>query len=191
MFIAETENGPQAIYYPTAGNVYNAYIRTWVAGKNMGEIDGFDLKADAAVYWERLFWGTAGTPETSVSRVVNYWNSRDEWIRKGLEDKMRWQRYRDSAARVCNKRKFFSTAKRLFGLGPGALRPSDFIAVLLGADVPFVIREVPEEGEESEDVRRRENRPVPMDRKFQLIGECYVDGLMQGLRGDRSTGTSL
>lgn len=26
----------------------------------------------------------------------------------------------------------------------------------------------------------RENKPIPMDRKFQLIGECYVDGLMQG-----------
>jgi hypothetical protein len=35
--------------------VYNAYIKTRVAGKNTGQIDGFDLKADSGAYWERLF----------------------------------------------------------------------------------------------------------------------------------------
>jgi hypothetical protein len=70
--------------------------------------------------------------------------------------------------------------KGFFGIGPGTLREDDFVAVLLGADVPLVIRAVvgPEEGILEE--RMKANNPVPMDRKFQLIGECYVDGLMQG-----------
>jgi hypothetical protein len=51
---------------------------------------------------------------------------------------------------------------------------------LLGADVPFVIREVVSDEEGSLEERERANMPIPMDRKFHLIGECYVDGLMQG-----------
>jgi hypothetical protein len=174
-----TDNG-YAIANRTASNIYEAYIRTWVAGKNTGEIDGFDLRADSAVYWERLFWGSEGTPETFVSSFITYQNNRAEWARKQMEDKRRWQRYRDSAAQVCNKRKFYFTKKGFFGLGPGALREGDFVAVLLGADVPFVIREVVDSDDESQEERMRANKPVPMDRKFQLIGECYVDGLMQG-----------
>lgn len=79
-----------AIVNLTASNIHEAYLRTWVAGKSMGETDGFDLKADSAVYWERLFWGTEGTPVTFVSRFFTYQDNRAEWVRKGLEDKMRW-----------------------------------------------------------------------------------------------------
>lgn len=136
------------MYNITASNVYNAYVRTWVAGKNMGEVDGFDLKADSAVYWERLFGGFGESPKTFVSIFISSQSSKEEW--KCLDDKMRWHRYRDSAALVCNKRKFFFTKERFFGLGSGALRPGDFIAVLLGADVPFVLREVSDDNEESE-----------------------------------------
>jgi len=78
--------------------------------------------------------GTEGTPETSASRSMTYQSDRTESTRKGLEDKMRWQRYRDSAAQVCHRRKFFFTKMGFFGLGPGALREGDFVAILLGAD---------------------------------------------------------
>lgn len=173
----QSEKGPYAMFDTHASNVYNAYIKTWVAGKNMGQIDGFDLKADSEAYWERLFWGTELPPGVLRSRLMA---GKEEFMRKKLEDKMRWHRYRDSAALVCNKRKFFITKKGLFGLGPGALRPDDFVAVLLGADVPFVIREVLDDEEKSQEERRMLNMPIPMDRKFRLIGECFVQGLMQG-----------
>lgn len=39
-------------------SLYDAYIKTWVNGKNMGEVDEFDLKADAAAYGERVFFGS-------------------------------------------------------------------------------------------------------------------------------------
>ncbi|KAF4624455.1 hypothetical protein G7Y89_g13716 [Cudoniella acicularis] len=48
-----TENGYTILNHGTS-KIHEAYVRTWVAGKNMGEIDGFDVKADSAVYWERL-----------------------------------------------------------------------------------------------------------------------------------------
>ncbi|KAJ9669826.1 hypothetical protein H2201_000212 [Coniosporium apollinis] len=166
LYTIETGNGPYAFYNTIDSNVYNAYVRTWVAGKNIGEIDGFDLKADSAAYRQRLVWVSQGTPQTFVSKLMSSQSSKEEWTVKGLQDKMRWQRYRDSAVLVCNKRKIFFTKKKLFGLGPGALRPGDFIAVLLGADVPFVVREVPDDEEEDEVVGMRENKPVLMDRKF-------------------------
>jgi len=43
-------------------SIYNAYVQTWVYGKSMGEVDWFDLKADANSYWERVFFGTEGDP---------------------------------------------------------------------------------------------------------------------------------
>lgn len=154
----------QAIFNQKASNVFMAYNRTWVAGKNMGELDEFDLDADATAYWEKL-------------RLLNskpFSSGREE-----DEHKVKWQRYRDSAAYVCNQRRFFVTKKGFFGLGPGAMQEGDHVAILLGADVPFVIREVCEDRKDVE-TWKKENRPTPMDCKFQLIGECYVDGLMQG-----------
>jgi hypothetical protein len=44
-----TESG-YAIVNREAANTREAYLRTWVAGKSMDEIDGFDLKADSTVY---------------------------------------------------------------------------------------------------------------------------------------------
>ena len=179
--VVESQNGPYAMVDRRASNLYRAFIRTWVAGKNMGEVDGFDLSADSDAYWDRLFWGSERDPQNQLSTLLTGLASPDEWVRGGRENKTRWKRYRDAAVAVCNKRKFFITKKGLVGLGPGAMREDDFVAVLLGADVPFVIREVLEDGEEKDiEVRRRENKAVPVDRKFQLIGECYVDGLMQG-----------
>ena len=129
-------------------------MRTWVAGKGRAEVDDFNLEHDANDYWGRL-WPSAfeDTPPEDVL--------------------MRAERYRSSAAAVANQRKFFITKKSLFGLGPGAMREGDWVAVLLGADVPFVLREVGGE-------QRPPSDPFPDDVKFQLVGECYVDGLMTG-----------
>ena len=52
------------------------------------------------------------------------------------------ERHRLSVAAVAYQRKFFLTKKFLFGLGPGAMREGDWVAVLLGADVPFILREI-------------------------------------------------
>ncbi|KAH7061687.1 heterokaryon incompatibility protein-domain-containing protein [Paraphoma chrysanthemicola] len=142
-------------------SIYDAYIKTWVNGKSMGEIEEFDVKADAAAYWERVFYGSEGDPvipdEDRVSQSVY---------------EARWKRYRDSMAHVCNKRKFFFTKKEFFGVGPGALKNGDWLAILQGADVPFVLREV--------DMGRDQNQPLPPDLKFELVGECYAHGLMLG-----------
>lgn len=175
-----------AVYDRRANNIYNAFMRTWVAGKNMGEVDGFDLSADSAAYSETLHWGPEGYPkptsfESWQSNKHPTPNPSQDSLPMQDEDSTRWKRYRDSAALVCNKRKFFFTKKGFFGIGPGALQKGDFIAILLGADAPFVIREVVADDDNgAESARMVANAPIPMDRKFRLVGECYVDGMMQG-----------
>ncbi|KAL6902627.1 heterokaryon incompatibility domain-containing protein [Trichoderma evansii] len=62
-------------------------------------------------------------------------------------------------------RRFFITKKGYFGLGPQKLEPEDRIAVLFGSGVPFVLRKCP---------------TIRGKRAWRIIGECYVQGIMQG-----------
>ena len=167
----EEGNRYPQILAPFAGSGYalvdresslrGAYLHSWVAGKNMGEVDGFDLQADSNAYWDRLFWGTLGDP---YHRAEN---------NQSINKKVQWKRYRDSAAEVCNQRKFFFTHKGFFGIGPGALQAGDWVVVLLGTNAPFIVREADPDA-------RDQTMAVPQDVKFKLVGECYVHGLMQG-----------
>ena len=133
-------------------SLHDAFLETWVSSKTGAQVDDFDYQADSRAYWNRLFLGTLG---------------------KSGDEEVRWRRYRDNAAVVCNQRKFFTTHKGFFGLGPGALKEGDWVAVLLGSDVPFVIREADPDSLDP-------TKPVPHDTRFKLVGECYVHGLMQG-----------
>ena len=82
-------------------------MSTWVAEKRGVEVDNFDFEADSAVFWKR---------KKFASRSSTYENNCAEWTEIQLKDRMRWQRYRDSAAKVCNKSKFFFTEKGCLSL---------------------------------------------------------------------------
>ncbi|KAF7510075.1 hypothetical protein GJ744_007179 [Endocarpon pusillum] len=60
------------------------------------------------------------------------------------------------------RRRMFLTSKGYYGLGQETLRPGDQIILLLGGDSPFIVREVGLLG------------------YYELIGEAYVHGIMQG-----------
>ncbi len=71
-----------------------------------------------------------------------------------------WSEYELAARnRSCNS-SFFITKKGYCGLGPNALRSGDMVCVLYGGAVPFVLR--------------------PKKELYQLIGEAYVHGIMEG-----------
>ncbi|KAI1120583.1 heterokaryon incompatibility protein-domain-containing protein [Nemania abortiva] len=57
-------------------------------------------------------------------------------------------------------RRFFKTAKGLLGLAPTTARKGDFVVVLFGGKVPFIMRSY--------------------DGLYHLEGECYVHGIMDG-----------
>ncbi|KAK4446168.1 heterokaryon incompatibility protein-domain-containing protein [Podospora aff. communis PSN243] len=58
-------------------------------------------------------------------------------------------------------RKAFITKNGWIGFGPRSMEPGDVVALLIGADAPFVLRPLP-----------------PKPRNFLMVGECYTQGLM-------------
>jgi hypothetical protein len=59
-------------------------------------------------------------------------------------------------------RRFFTTTGGQYGLGPKLMQKNDICCILFGALVPFIIR------------------PTETKDHYQLIGECYIEGVMQG-----------
>ncbi|PMD28931.1 hypothetical protein L207DRAFT_380461, partial [Hyaloscypha variabilis F] len=57
-------------------------------------------------------------------------------------------------------RKLFTTVQGYMGLAPSTAREGDLVCVLLGGDVPFILR--------------------PSKSNYSLIGESYVHGIMDG-----------
>ncbi|KAH8656082.1 heterokaryon incompatibility protein-domain-containing protein [Tricladium varicosporioides] len=68
-------------------------------------------------------------------------------------------RYRGRMYAMRDKRPFMSK-RGYVGMGPVTTSPGDMIVVLIGAEVPFVLR--------------------PRDGQFFLLGESYCDGIMDG-----------
>ncbi|KAI9730858.1 MAG: hypothetical protein M1834_005576 [Cirrosporium novae-zelandiae] len=69
-------------------------------------------------------------------------------------------KFAESLALTSLDRRFFATLGGYMGIGSSRMQPGDLICVFLGGCVPWVIRK---EGKE-----------------YALIGECYVDGFMDG-----------
>ncbi|CAG8949911.1 hypothetical protein HYFRA_00004241 [Hymenoscyphus fraxineus] len=76
------------------------------------------------------------------------------------------------------RRRFFRTKNGHFGLGPPKTQRGDCVYVLLGGQTPFILR--PAGGRS---IRRDRNYPMLGHQKvacYEVIGDCYVDGLMNG-----------
>lgn len=71
-----------------------------------------------------------------------------------------------SIIRATSGRCMFLTEKGYVGLGPESMKPGDQVAILLGGTTPFVLRNTPGS------VERRE--------EYEMIGDCYVHGVMDG-----------
>jgi hypothetical protein len=71
-------------------------------------------------------------------------------------DPFYWSRYSSSAS----NRKFATTSKGYYVLGPKIMMRGDIICVLFGGKTPFCLRQ--------------------QDDHYLLVGECYVHGLMNG-----------
>lgn len=75
------------------------------------------------------------------------------------------------------QRRFFTTKSGLVGFGPSNLLPGDEVWIIFGSRVPFIARRLdgtsgavaPSSGVESQDSHQR-----------CIIGDCYVQGIMQG-----------
>lgn len=156
-----------------------AYRKVWTAGRAMATVknmlpDGFDPEADFAAYQLVKLH-----QDLEALSVINQ-NDTDYSERKmGMLARIREleiqhaghgdaDRFARTAAAVCHGRKFFITEEGFFGVGPAATQIGDAVHVLLGADVPFLLRQG--------NMCGRYN----LDGSWKLMGECYVQGLMIG-----------
>jgi hypothetical protein len=71
------------------------------------------------------------------------------------------------------RQKVVSHLERLLGPWPSLLQAGDLVCVLAGGAIPFVLRQ--------------DLRSSPSKRRFKLVGEAYVHGIMHGEAADRCT----
>ncbi|KAK3651239.1 hypothetical protein LTR56_002097 [Elasticomyces elasticus] len=88
-----------------------------------------------------------------------------------LQDQLR--NYRIAINYILSERRMFFTNVRLLGIGPRAMRPGDVVMVPEGSQTPFIYRA-------SLHPDDRDNNYTDHVRRGQLVGECYIHGLMDG-----------
>jgi hypothetical protein len=77
-----------------------------------------------------------------------------------------YERVESKTALPCHGSCFFVASDGSIGLCPAGAMEGDWITILLGGKVPFLLRELyPDEGDRQH---------------FELVGECYSDGKMHG-----------
>lgn len=81
-----------------------------------------------------------------------------------------------AAMSVLSKRRIFATDRGFLGLGPQHLQPNDLVCVLLGAEVPFIFRELRQHTVTSSPWCFWRNSSSC----YELVGECYIHGIMDG-----------
>ncbi|KAF2169621.1 hypothetical protein M409DRAFT_20035 [Zasmidium cellare ATCC 36951] len=88
----------------------------------------------------------------------------------------------------CHPPCFFTTTTGIKGLCPHTAREGDLVAVLNGGKVPYLLRRCeddgPGDGSSSPEIAQRQ--------PFQLVGECYLQGYMDGeAMDDPKAGTEI
>ena len=75
------------------------------------------------------------------------------------------------------RRRFIITNLGFFGLVPMETRTNDLVCILSGGQTPFILRKVEEV---SENLKKESWNLGGYGGIYQLIGECYVSGIMDG-----------
>ena len=158
-----------------------AYRKAWTAGRaattnNNVSRDGFNPEPDFAAYqimrlqkdYDQDACSAADEDpedylERQMGRLIRIEELKAQGGNYGDAD-----RFAKTVAAVCQGRKFFITENGFFGVGPAATEIGDAVHILLGADVPFLLRQKNMCGR------------YELDGSWSLVGECYVQGLMVG-----------
>ncbi|KAI1409745.1 heterokaryon incompatibility protein-domain-containing protein [Hypoxylon sp. FL1857] len=147
-------------YYASDQGVFEAFVRTLsVQMTESSPDDQGDESQDMIDSAEAWFQQSVGWSSHPASLITKIWHTvRDKWYPGA------GMLFQASLLRACGGRKFFLTTRGFIGIGPASMKPDDLIVIILGLTVPFV-------------VRRTEDQD---SQKYILIGECYVDGIMDG-----------
>ena len=156
MHLATTHCQP----YPSASGLFDAFWHTLVAGKD----DSGTIKAPsefAEIFALLIDCATGSSPsmpdQPTPTRKLTLENLRHR--RPGRT----YRQMQVAFEAAVRGRRFGTTAKQYMGLFPRGTRDGDRICVFAGGHVPFVVRE-----------------QQTSSSRYQLVGECYVHGIMKG-----------
>ncbi|KAJ9613930.1 hypothetical protein H2200_002066 [Cladophialophora chaetospira] len=140
---------------------FQAYCKTWVAGDSDTAWSAHSVNADFLAYQlefvlRNLELGKATEQNKQVGASL---------IERGASTGNA-NHFAECAATACAGRRFFITKAGFFGIGPSTMEQNDSVVVLLGLDVPIILREKSKVGHASDG--------------YAVIGECYVEGIMCG-----------
>jgi hypothetical protein len=146
-----------ALYPHTNQAFSDAFLQTISANSYpCGDVEAEDF-GRRLTYYNR--WIHDERPSTEQRRI--FWQSIwDKHHNLGIPELV----YREAKSyfnQIMSGRNFFVTEKGYIGIGPLNIRAGDSICLFLGGITPFAVRKVDRE-------------------TFNLVGECYVHGIMSG-----------
>lgn len=110
------------------------------------------LEVAQKVVWETMLAGSGfeNDPE-EFQRWCSWLDTNSESCGIGVWDRV-----------ICHQlhRRVFWVGDKRIGKGWESIKPGDYVCVILGCDVPLVLR--------------------PVGDYYELIGDCYIDGIMEG-----------
>ncbi|RDW79831.1 hypothetical protein BP6252_04469 [Coleophoma cylindrospora] len=184
--------------YPLGGSCENAFWRTLCAdvlhvSKSEAELNAPNLiyrRADDSGYAAFRAWSAVdeGILRRRTSIVDGQWTHAAE-PQVVNENKNSFHYALESAT---SSRSFFVTEKGYMGTGPSSIQQGDYVCVLLGSSVPFILRQSPEPRIcVSERLRVLVTDPAGKlpaltcsqthSRCYSLIGDAYLHGIMDGI----------
>nr|RBR00959.1 hypothetical protein FVER53263_20340 [Fusarium verticillioides] len=105
-------------------------------------------------------WQVEGPPRSWQEVIVNITSAEEFWNTYKAGETDGWEEFLLVSRRNIKDTCLFQTTTGYFGLGPLMVESSDLICVFPGVRLPMILR--------------------PKGNRFQLVGTCYVYGLMDG-----------
>lgn len=140
-------------HYQTQDVYLDAYAATLTCGYNLDQtrVNEDQRRDEFAHFLDDATQGQLRIPA---------WNGSDNQDTSAEFDPFKFRRTVNIWTR---RRRMFWTAQGYIGMGPSCAKEHDNIAILFGGNVPFIIRQ-----------------SVRQPDKYQLVGEVYVHGIMDG-----------
>ncbi|KAF2656777.1 hypothetical protein K491DRAFT_715009 [Lophiostoma macrostomum CBS 122681] len=101
--------------------------------------------------------------QLKVSWLQDAWPVEASALDKFSKENGKAEAFEEALWRFSIHRSAFMTKSGKLGLGPGAIRKGDLLVVLWGGQVPYILR-----------------RGTEGENWYHFIGECYIEGLMNG-----------
>lgn len=146
--------------YPSESGLFDAFWQTLVAGKDESGI--IKAPSEFAAIFALLFDSATGSSPSMPDQPI----PKRKLTLENLHHRRPSRTYRQMQVAfeaAVYGRRFGTTSKRYMGLFPRGTQEGDQICIFSGGHIPFVVR-----------------RQQATSSKYQLVGECYVHGIMNG-----------